>query len=259
MYGAERRSLILESLEREGNVNVNLLASQFSTSRETIRRDLRDMEAAGILKRTYGGAVLTSSNRSDGYEYPLQVREVQHYEEKQRICKAAASFVEDGDMIFLDNSSTTIGLLRYVPRDIKFSVLTNSIQIMLEAGELNNSNIVVIGLGGIFNAKNYSLTGLLSKSCAENFFPDKAFMSCRGVDERSGMTDASILEIEVKRNMLSRSRQFILLADYSKFGLIGAVHMGSLDEVDVVVTDAKADPDKLKMFQDRKARIVIAE
>lgn len=259
MFSVERQSQILETLEHEGKVDVNLLASRFSTSRETIRRDLRDMEAAGILKRTHGGAVLAAGNHSEGYEYPLLVREVQKYEEKQRICRAAAKLVEDGDTIFLDNSSTTIGLIRYVPKQIKFTVVTNSIQIMLEAGKLNNSNIVVIALGGVLNMKNYSLTGMLSKNFAQNFFPEKSFMSCRGVDEKSGMTDASILEIEVKRDMLNRSKEFILLADYSKFGLVGAVYMGGLNEIDVVVTDSKAEPGRLKMFEGYKARIITAE
>ena len=259
MFSIERQSLILEQLEQEGKVDVRALAAKFATSAETIRRDLREMKATGIVMRTHGGAVLNGAKRSEGYEYPLMVRGVQKYEEKQRICKKAAMMLEDGDTIFLDNSSTTMSLLRYVPRDIKVSVVTNSIQIMLEAGKLNNDNIVVIGLGGVFNVKNYSLTGMFSKNFAQNFFPDKSFMSCRGVDERAGMTDASILEVEVKRDMLSRSKQFVLLADHSKFGLVGAVYIGSLDEVGCVVTDTKVDREKLKMFEDRRTKIVIAD
>jgi len=111
----------------------------------------------------------------------------------------------------------------------------------------------------MFNVKNYSVVGVLSKSFAQNFFPDKAIMSCRGVDERSGMTDAGILEIELKRDMLTRSKQFILMADYSKFGLVGAVYLGGLNEVDCVVTDSKVDMQKLKMFDEYKTRIIIAE
>jgi len=255
----ERQSLILEILEREGKVDVNLLASKFSTSKETIRRDLRDMEAAGILKRTHGGAILVAGKHSEGYEYPLLVRGVQKYEEKQRICKAAAMLVEEGDTIFLDNSSTTMNLLCYVPNNIRFSVVTNSIQILLEAGKLNNSNITVIGLGGILNLKNYSLTGMLTNNFAQNFYPDKSFMSCRGIEEKSGMTDASILEVEVKRDMLGRSRQFILLADHSKFGLVGAIYMGGLNEIDYLITDSKVDRQKLRMFEGCKAKIITAE
>jgi DeoR family transcriptional regulator, fructose operon transcriptional repressor len=259
MFSIERQSLILELLEQDGKVDVNSLASRFSTSRETIRRDLKEMEVAGILKRMHGGAVPVAAKRSEGYELPLLIRGVQKYDEKQRICKAAANLLEDGDTLFLDNSSTTMNLLRYVPKDIKITVITNSIQIMLEAGKLNNENIVVISVGGIFNIKNYSLFGMMSKNFAQNFFPDKAIMSCRGVDENNGMTDAGILEIELKRDMLIRSKQFILLADHSKFGLIGAVYLGGLDEIDCVITDSKVDDQKLKMFEGRKTEIVIAE
>ncbi|MCX6054239.1 MAG: DeoR/GlpR family DNA-binding transcription regulator [Chloroflexi bacterium] len=259
MFNIERQSLIFELLEQEGKVDVNSLASRFCISKETIRRDLKEMEVAGILKRTHGGAVIDGEKRSEGYEFPLLIRGVQKYDEKQRICKSAAQLLEDGDTIFLDNSSTTMNLLRYVPKDMRITIITNSIQIMLEAGKLNNDNIVVISVGGIFNVKNYSLYGMLSKNFTQNFFPDKAIMSCRGVDENCGMTDAGILEVELKREMLLRSKKFILIADYSKFGQIGAVYLGSLDEIDCVVTDSKVDLQKLKMFEEYNTKIIFAE
>lgn len=259
MFSIQRQSLILEQLEREGKVEVNELALRFETSKETIRRDLKEMEATGLLKKTHGGAISVAQKRSEGYELPLMARGVQKYDEKQRICRTAAGLLEDGDTIFLDNSSTTIGLLRYVSKDIKITVLTNSIQIMLEAGSLKNPNITVISVGGIFNEKNYSIVGVLSKSFAQNFFPDKAIMSCRGVDEISGMTEANVQEIELKRDMLTRSKQFILMADHSKFGLVGAVYLGGLEEVDCVITDSKTDPQKIKMFEPYRTRIIFAE
>ncbi|HBN96959.1 MAG TPA: DeoR/GlpR transcriptional regulator [Firmicutes bacterium] len=258
MFSIERQALILELLDEFGKVDVKELAAKFSTSNETIRRDLRELEGSGILKRTHGGAVIIPGNRSEGYEYPLLARGIQRFEEKQIICRTAATLLEDGDTIFLDNSSTTMSLIRFVPPDIKITVVTNSIKIMLEASKFNKQNIVVIGIGGVLNQKNYSLTGMFSLDFAKNFFPDKAFMSCRGVDEKSGMTDASILEIEVKRLMLTRSKQFILLADYSKFGLIGPVFMGDLSDVDCVITDSKADPDKLRIFDLNQTRILQA-
>ncbi len=259
MFSIERQSLILDILEQEGKVEVNSLAAKFATSKETIRRDLKEMESAGILIRMHGGAVTAGQKRSQGYELPLMARGVQKYDEKQRICKAAARLLEDGDTIFLDNSSTTMSLLRYVPANIKINVLTNSIQVMLEAGRLGNENIVVYSVGGMFNSKNYSLVGGMAKDFARNFFPDKAIMSCRGIDEVHGMTDAGIMEIELKRDMLSRSRQFILLADHSKFGLVGAVQLGNLDEVDFLVTDSKADGENLKIFAESKTSIIVAE
>ena len=259
MYSVQRQSLILELLEKEGEVDVNKLAERLSSSRETIRRDLKELEGSGLLQRTHGGAVPIEKKYSDGYEYPLLARGLQKYEEKQKICQATAALLEDGDTIFLDNSSTTMNLLKYIPKDIKITVITNSSQVMLEAGRINNENIVVISLGGIFSPKNYSVIGMLSNRYAQGFYPDKAIMSCRGVDEKSGMTDASIHEIEVKRNMIDHSKQFILMADYSKFGLTGAICIGSLAEIDVIVTDSKVDREKLNMFKDLKTRIIITD
>jgi len=257
MYSIQRQSLVLEILDQERQVDVNSLAEKFSTSKETIRRDLRRMEASGLLKRTHGGAVPIGNKFSQGYEYPLFAREIQKYDEKQRICKGAAKLLEDGDTIFLDNSSTTINFLRYVAKNIKITVITNSIQVLLMAGNLKNTNINIISLGGILNVKNYSLTGMLSNRYSMSFFPDKAIMSCRGITKKSGMTDASILEVEVKRNMINSSKQLLLLADHTKFGLIGAINIGSLSEIDCIVTDSKVEREKLKMFDGYNTQIVI--
>jgi DeoR family fructose operon transcriptional repressor len=259
MYSVQRQSKILELLVKNGEVEVSDLADKFTASRETIRRDLREMEASGLLKRTHGGAVPVEKKYSDGYEYPLQARGLQHYEEKQRICRETAKLVEDGDTIFMDNSSTTMNLLKYLPEDFKITIITNSIQVLLEAGRLENNNIVVISVGGMFNPKNFSLTGLLSNNYARSFFPDKSIVSCRGIDEKSGITDSSFLEIEVKRKMIDQSKQLIVMADYSKFGQTGAVYVGKLNEINVLITDSKTDPEKLKMFSEFDTRIIIAE
>jgi DeoR family fructose operon transcriptional repressor len=259
IYSVQRQSMILELLEQEGQVEVNSLAKKFSTSRETIRRDLRSMEETGLLTRTHGGAVPLKKKFSQGYEYPLFAREIKKYDEKQRICKGAAKFLEDGDTIFLDNSSTTMNFLRYIPKDIRLTVITNSIQVLLVAGDIQNKNINLVNLGGLLNIKNYSVSGMLSNSFAKSFFPDKAIMSCRGITEKSGMTDASFLEVEVKRIMIDNSKKLIVLADHTKFGLVGAINIGSISEIDSIVTDSKVEREKLKMFEGYKTQIVIVE
>jgi len=259
MYGIQRQSLILEMLVAEGEVEVTKLAEKFGTSKETIRRDLRELEESGLLTRTHGGAVSGNHLVSEGYEYPLLVRGLQKYEEKQMICRATIPLLEDGDTIFLDNSSTTMSLLKYIPSNLKITIVTNSIQVILEVGKLHNPNLVVMCLGGVFYEKNYSLIGVLSIDAANRFFPDKAIMSCRGIDKRSGMTDASIYEIDVKRKMLENAKRFILMADYTKFGLTGAIHLGGLEEIDILVTDSKVSPEMVSMFDGLPTKIIVAD
>jgi len=259
VYSVQRQSLILEMLEEEGQVAVNNLAKQFSISKETIRRDLRSMEKSGILTRTHGGAVPMEKTFSQGYEYPLFAREIKKYDEKKRICKGGAKLLEDGDTIFLDNSSTTMNFLRYIPNDIRLTVITNSIQVLLVAGDAKNKNINIVSLGGLLNIKNYSVSGMLSNSYAKSFFPDKAIMSCRGITEKSGLTDASFLEVEVKRMMIDNSKKLIVFADHTKFGLVGAINIGAISEIDTIVTDSKVEREKLQMFEGYKAQIMIVE
>ena len=116
-YSIERKTKILKTLEKDGRVEVETLAKELNVSKETIRRDLREMEQEGLLKRTHGGAVSINSTQQSP-EYPYLMREIQCLEEKERICKKAASLVKDGDTIFIDNSSTNISILKTSIRSI---------------------------------------------------------------------------------------------------------------------------------------------
>jgi DeoR family fructose operon transcriptional repressor len=259
MYNVQRQSQILEILEREGQVDVNKLAPNFNASKETIRRDLKAMESSGLLQRTHGGAILIGNGYSQGYEFPLFARNIKNFDIKQRLCHEASKLLEDGDTIFLDNSSTTMNFLHYVPQNIKITVVTNSIQVLLSAVKNNkNDNITVISVGGSFNFKNYSVSGMLANQAAKDIFPDKAIISCRGINALNGMTDGSFLEVEVKRIMINNSKTLILLLDHSKFGQNGVVSFGSLDTIDFLITDPDVNKENLQMFNGCKVKIIIA-
>lgn len=96
---------------------MNQLFEILQVSKETIRRDLKEMEEAGIIQRVHGGAVLSEASKGVK-EYPLLTREIRNYSEKIRLCQKAAEYIEDGDTIFIDNSSTTLNLVSYIPQDI---------------------------------------------------------------------------------------------------------------------------------------------
>ena len=120
MYSVERKAEIINMLESTGVVDINNLAAKFGVSKETVRRDLRDLEANSIIQRTHGGAVLAKqhNNTQKSHEYLIAVRGIQQFNEKNEICRKAASFIQDGDIIFVDNSSTTMYLSKYVSKDI---------------------------------------------------------------------------------------------------------------------------------------------
>lgn len=116
-YSIERKTKIMKKLESNGRVEVEKLSKELKVSKETVRRDLSEMEKDGLLKRTHGGAVSISTTQQS-LEYPYLMREIQCLEEKERIGKKAASVIEDGDTIFIDNSSTNLSILKTLIRSI---------------------------------------------------------------------------------------------------------------------------------------------
>lgn len=244
MYSIERKSEIINLLETHKNVNVAELAKLFQTSKETIRRDLRELEHDGALIRTHGGAMpidIKTNHINLQDEYPVSVRGIRHFQEKQAICKKASSFIQPEDTVFVDNSSTTTYLAHYVSPKIPVTFITNSIQFLLESTKLNNQNHMFICLGGIFKSSNLSIYGNMSLDNAKIYYPNKAFLSCSGISSNRMLTDSSIQELETKKLMMELSNEVFLLADHSKFEKDGQIFLNSFQNVDYIITDSQTD------------------
>jgi DeoR family fructose operon transcriptional repressor len=256
IFNIERKSEILKILEQNGRIGVNELSILFNSSRETIRRDLREMEEKGLLKRTHGGAVLDSVSSSITPEFPVGVREIQRFKEKDAICRSAASFIRNGDSIFVDNSSTCLYLIQYIPVDFQITLITNSIKLLMEPMESEHPNLMLVCLGGFFNASNLSTFGAISQKNAADFYPNKAFMSCAGINQSSQLTDSSILEVDTKRLMIERSQEVFILADYTKFDRSGPYFLSNYSSVDYLITDQNATLDQIAPLEKAGAKVV---
>jgi len=259
MHSFERKSEIISLLEESGKVEIGQLMERFSASRETIRRDLRDLEAEGIVKRTHGGALMNQQHSSAVSEYPVVIREIRHYREKQAICREAARLIHDGDIIFVDNSSTCIFLATTIPADVHVTIVTNSVKLLLEESRVVSPNHVYICLGGMFHSSNLSLFGNIALKNAVDFYPNKAFISCTGIPLQDHVADASILEVDIKRLMIERSQEVVLLADSSKFNKSGSVLLCELSAIDYIITDQNIDPLHMRFFESKGISLLIAE
>ena len=242
MHSFERKSEMISLLEENGKVEIGQLMERFSASRETIRRDLLELEAEGVIKRTHGGALMNNQHANAAVEYPIVIREVRHYREKLAICREAANFIEDGDIIFVDNSSTCIFLAASIPASVHVTIVTNSVKLLLEESRVLSPNHVYICLGGMFHSSNLSLYGNIALKNAVDFYPNKAFISCTGIPLQNHVADASILEVDIKRQMIERSQEVILLADSSKFNKSGSILLCELSAIDRIITDQNIDP-----------------
>lgn len=271
MYSIERKSEILNLLEVYGSVNVAELAKLFNTSKETIRRDLRELEQQGALTRTHGGAIpliseapsdpnaeSTYNNAPIPNEYPVSIRGIRHFKEKQQICKTAASFIQPGDTVFVDNSSTLIYLAQYVPAHIPVTFITNSLNFLLESAKLNNPQHLYVCLGGVFKSSNLSVHGNITLKNAQEYYPNKAFLSCTGISPQRMLTDSSIQEIAAKQLMMELSNEVFILADHSKFERNGQIFLSSFQNVTHVITDAATDTEKCYYLTNHNIDIIVA-
>lgn len=257
MLANERKSRIIEHLEREGRIEVSQLARVLDVVPETIRRDLREFEKQGVLVRTHGGAVLQASGEA---EYPSQIRALQENPVKDRLCREAVRHIQSDDLLFVDNSTTLLPLIRHIDERMNVTILTNSIQLLQEAAECAGDNLTLLCTGGIFNRRNLSLSGTMAGKNAFDVIPTKAFISCHGLSAEYGLTDANFLEVGFKREMLRMASEVFLLVDRTKFGRIGPVRLGNASLCTALICDEEPPAEfKEQMLRENPAlRIIVA-
>lgn len=251
MLAIERKNEILEILQKEQRVLVSELAKRYDVTEETIRRDLEKLERDGLVKKTYGGAVL---NKNTNVDLPLRIREKTNRQEKQKVAELAAAMIEEGDSIMLDASSTSLMIAQQIKNRKKLTVITTSVEVLIELAQ--NEGIKVISTGGNLKSSSLSLVGRRTENCLELFHVDKAFVSCKGLDMERGVVESNELEAGVKLMMKHSAKQLILVIDSSKFDKVSFVKVMDLQKGDIVITDCVPDTKWQAYFNDRGVQVI---
>ena len=142
MLAAERRGLILEKLHEEKSVVVSELSREFEVSEETIRRDLEKLSEEGQVVKSYGGAVI---NENTSIDMPFNVRKKKNIAGKQAIADIIKGLIDDGDHIILDPSTTAVFIAKALKEKKHLTVITNSIEVMIELSDVSDWNIISSG------------------------------------------------------------------------------------------------------------------
>ena len=236
MFSEERKVEISGLINKKGSIEVNDLAKLFATSRETIRRDLRELEQQGVLIRTHGGAILGPFTAQPP-EPPVGERGIQQMEEKRLICQKAARYIKANDTLFVDNSTTMLYLPRYIPPELNITIVTNSIGFLYETSKVSSNHWLLICLQGMVRSRNLSVYGYDTLKSAEPYYPAKTFISCTGISPVNKIADSSPYEVDIKRMMIERSQEVFLLADHTKLGKQGPVFLCNFSSIKHLVTD----------------------
>jgi DeoR family L-fucose operon activator len=251
MLPVDRHSEILHILDTSNVVRVSDLSGRFRVSEETVRRDLERLEQDGVVRRIYGGAVRVSGR---AMELSFQKRQTRNLEQKRRIAALAKDLVAEGESIVMDASTTALELARILPH-MRLTVLTNGVSAILE---LANKGINVMSTGGALRQSNLSLIGPVAERSLDGYFVDKAFVSCRGLTAREGATEASDMEVALKRRMLKAAKRAVFLVDSSKFGQVAFCTICELGDIHTVVTDDKVAPDLVAEMEAAGVEVLIA-
>ena len=252
MLTLERRNLIIQKLNTEGKIIVSTLAREFNVTEETIRRDIEKLEREGLATKTYGGAVSTSIQ---GKDLPYKIRKKSNVESKNKIAEVVANMIKDGDQIMLDASSTSLFVVRQIKQRNNITIITNSLEILLELGD--KTGWTILSTGGTLREGAYSLSGSSAERMIRDHHVDLAICSAKGLDSNMGVTESNEKDAEMKKAIFNAANTRILVMDHSKFDNISFIKVCDIKDVDIIVTDKNPGAAWAKRIADNRVSLVV--
>ncbi|QYX77849.1 DeoR/GlpR family DNA-binding transcription regulator [Streptomyces akebiae] len=258
VFAAERRQLILEMVRANGAVSLRELARVVQTSEVTVRRDVRALEAEGLLDRRHGGAVLPGGfTRESGFPQKSHLATA----EKTAIADLAASLVEEGEAIVVGAGTTTQELARRLARVPGLTVVTNSLLVAQALAHANRVEVVMTG--GTLRGSNYALVGSGAEQSLQGLRVSKAFLSGSGLTAERGLSTSNMLSASVDRALVQAAAEVVVLADHTKLGTDTMFQTVPTDVITRLVTDDPPGHDdravpELQALADQGVQISVA-
>jgi DeoR/GlpR family transcriptional regulator of sugar metabolism len=252
----QRQAFILERVREQGGVRVADLVRALGVSDMTVRRDLELLHDRGLLEKVHGGAA--SIEGSSKFEPGFTVKSGMMEREKERIAEAAAGLVEPGTAIAISAGTTTFALARRLVDVPGLTVVTNSVPVADALHKDGRSDQTVILSGGVRTPSD-ALVGPFAVEVIRSLHVDTVFMGVHGMDPKSGFTTPNILEAETNRALIDAGRHLVLLADHSKWGVVGISSIGRLEEADVLITDSGLHPEAVGPLAAGVRRLILVD
>ena len=234
----QRQTQILERVREEGAVRVADLVRSLGVSDMTVRRDLEVLHERGLIEKVHGGA--TAIEGSSLFEPGFTVKSTLMQVEKALIAGTAAGLVTPGTAIAISAGTTTFALARRLTDVPGLTVLTNSVPVADVLYRDGRADQTVILSGGVRTPSD-ALVGPFAVEVIRSLHVDTVFMGSHGVDYRTGLTTPNILEAETNRALIEAGRRLIVLADHTKWGIIGVSSVARLEDADTIITDSGLD------------------
>ncbi|MBO1265426.1 DeoR/GlpR transcriptional regulator [Proteiniclasticum sp. SCR006] len=253
MLKIDRHKFIIGELNKYGSILISDLSTQLSVSEETIRRDLKELESSGILKRIHGGAFLPEK---DDKGAPVEIRETIFSKEKEALSSfVLKNYIKESDTIILDCSTTCLKLAQLIfNTNMKVTIITNSHRIS-HLFTKQSTQVKLIVIGGEFRHRSNSFVGYQATDSLLYYFADKAFISSPAIDLKLGLLDNNFKESRVRKTMLDQAKQHILIADHTKFFDSAEFVIADLNNIETIVTDKKLSAEWLDVLNNKNIKL----
>jgi len=252
----QRQAYILERVREDGGVRVSDLVRELGVSDMTIRRDLEFLHGRGLVEKVHGGAAAIPGSAL--FEPSFAAKSALQRAEKQAIAEAAVALVDPGSAIGISAGTTTHAIARRLVDVIGLTVVTNSVPVADALYEAGRPDQTIILTGGVRTPSN-ALVGPFAVSALRSVHLDLAFMGVHGMDLHAGFTSPNLLEAETDRALIEAGRRRVVVADHTKWGVIGLSSIARLDQADVLISDAGLSPAARETLSSHIREVIVVE
>jgi DeoR/GlpR family transcriptional regulator of sugar metabolism len=256
LLARQRQAIILERVRDTGAVRVAELTRELGVSDMTVRRDLEVLHDRGLVEKVHGGATAISGLAL--FEPGFVAKSELQQAEKAAIAAAAARLVEPGMAIAISAGTTTHAMAARVADIPGVTVVTNSTRVADALYRTGRRDLTVIQTGGT-RTPSEALVGPFAVAQLRSIHVDIVFMGVHGIDARAGLTCPNLLEAETDIALIAAGRRLVVLADHTKWGVVGIASVARLDEADVLISDAGLDPSAQAIARDAVRDLVLVD
>jgi DeoR/GlpR family transcriptional regulator of sugar metabolism len=243
MLAAQRRDILLARLQQDRRLVAKAMADELGVTEDSIRRDLRELAAAGLCQRVYGGALPASPAVADyNTRQDIEVRS------KQKVARAAAALIHTGDTVIIDGGTTAFAVVQALPRNLRATVVTHSPTVASALAD--HAEIDVYILGGRLFRHSMIACGAAAVEAAEAVNADVFLLGVTGVHPDSGTTTGDADEAAMKRALARRAAETYVLASSEKIGAASRFAVLPMAAITAVITDAPAEDGTVKRLQE---------
>ena len=251
MLTEERRQVILDRLASDGKIVAAELSASLDVSPDTLRRDLRELADAGLLRRVHGGA-LPAVVGARSYA----VRREQAPAAKAAIARATIRLLRDGQVIMLDAGTTTLEVARHLPPDLDATVVTNSPPIAVALAD--HATVEVVVLGGMLVKDAHALVGASTIEALRYLRADVLVLGVCSLHPEVGITVLELEESYVKRAMIENAAEVVAVSSADKLGSAAPYVVGPLDELTYLVTESSVSKERAAEYRALGVEVVLA-